>query len=109
MFLEDGGKLATAPSSAGAFPTKEEVFHLLGKDLIAWFQDMQSCEDHSSSVSGIASESLPDQVSQTHWWDNLFSVSYPVTGFPSTLPPSKAHGYCVKTEGVIGSNWRGSF
>lgn len=109
MFLEDGGTLAKVPSSGGVFPTKEEAFHLLGKDLIAWFQDMHSCEDHSSSVSGIICESLPDQVPQTHWWENLFSVSYPVTGFPSTLPLSKAHGYYVKTEGLIGSNWRGSF
>lgn len=98
-----------SPSSGGAFPSKEEAFHVLGKDLIAWFQDMHSYEDHSSSVSGIPCESLSDQVPQTHWWENLFSVFYPITGFPSTLPLSKEHGFYGKTEGVIGSNWRGSF
>lgn len=68
-----------------------------------------SCEDYSRSVSGIPSESLPYQVPQIPWWENLFSVSHPVTGFPSTLPLSKAHGFYGKTEGVIGSNWRSSF
>lgn len=75
---------------------------MLGKDLIAWFQDMHSYEDHSSSVSGIPCESLSDQIPQTHWWENLFSVFYPITGFPSTLPLSKEHGFYGKTEGAIG-------
>lgn len=98
--LQEGGTLAKAPSSGGTFPTKEEAFHLLGKDLITSFQNTHSCEDHSSSVSGMPSENLPDQVPQTLWWENLFSVSH---------PKHTAHGFYGKIEGIIGSNWRGSF